>query len=101
MRADVSRFVASGRWNLLYSPESKAEVARIRDEVRCEFAVRLAEAGFPRRLYLRWLMRRVVRREVDRLAPPGALYVGTRAFGRCAGSEFAPVDKGINPTTKR
>ena len=52
-----------------------ANEGRIVEKVRRRYAPRLASAGFFRRLYLHFLMRREVRRELERVAPKGGLYL--------------------------
>lgn len=64
-----SRFVAWGR-----SQAIAAHEASIREAVRTSYAQQLASAGLFRRLYLHFLMRQEVRRELDRVAPPDGLY---------------------------
>lgn len=69
------RIVAHGREQLMKSKEFQA----LRDEViaaaRARYAEPLASAGIFQRLVLQFRMRREIARELDKLAPPDALYL--------------------------
>lgn len=49
------------------APQLQAEIAAV-------FAPQLAAASWPRRLWLRWQMRRELAVQLERLAPADALY---------------------------
>lgn len=72
------RIIAEGYKQLTESKEFRA----IRDEViaavRARYAEPLASAGIFQRLVLHLRMRREIKRELDRLAPPDALYLHDR-----------------------
>jgi hypothetical protein len=57
-----------------YSRERDASRNGIEQQVREEYAGRLAGAGFIRRLWIRLAMSREVRHRLDRAAPKDALY---------------------------
>lgn len=62
--------VADGRERVV-----AVELPRIRREVRARYADRRVSSGFWQRLRLRRLIRREIRAELERVAPPSALYV--------------------------
>ena len=69
------RFIANGREQLKKSEEYQAACAEVIAAVRARYAEPLANAGALRRLVLRFRMQREIAREVDKLAPRGALYL--------------------------
>lgn len=74
-----TRFLADGASRI-----RKANRARIEAEVRLAHADQLDRARWWRRLSLRWHMRREIRRRLDEIAPPSALYANS---GRSSASE--------------
>lgn len=73
-REDAHRVVSGGRRALRGTPEYEAAVKEARERVREDFAPLMVQASFLRRLSLRvqrWLR---TRREIEALAPSGALY---------------------------
>lgn len=63
------RFLIDGRERLLEGRRRAVEV-----EVRALYAERIAEAGFIERWRIEAAIRSEVRRRLDEMAPPGALY---------------------------
>jgi len=74
------RFIADGRERLMASKEYRAACAEVTAAIRARYAESLASAGVFRRLVLRFRMEREMAREVATLAPPGALYLQSKAF---------------------
>jgi len=62
--------VADGRERVI-----ALELPRIQREVNARYADRWVSAGFWQRLRLRRLIRREIRAELERVAPPNGLYV--------------------------
>ena len=81
---DGSRIVSNGRSELLRSPEYALAVEEVRERVARDFAPLIADAGFIRRQVFRIKRWSRTRREVENLAPRGALYAshGTRSRRR-------------------
>ena len=51
-----------------------ANAEEIRDRARAKYAGQLADSGFLGRLIIRARMRREIRQELAKIAPPDALY---------------------------
>lgn len=69
------KFVAEGREHLIRSPEFQSRLRELHASIRARHATALAEAGFLRRLMLRWSIAMEFRTERRRLEPPWhALY---------------------------
>lgn len=68
--SDQQNIIASGRQGVAQSEAFRRRGAEIEQEVRAGMAMQLAEAGAVRS----WVLRRRIRKELDRLAPPEALY---------------------------
>ena len=68
------RFVVDGHERLTESSEFRAARASVVAAVRARYAEDLAGAGLLRRLVLHLRMRREIAQELDKLAPPDALY---------------------------
>ena len=66
--------VANGRERVLKNNPDKD---RICAEVKKRYADRLARAGFIRRIVLRIKIDREIEKEIDKLAPPDAMYSRT------------------------
>ena len=66
--------VRDGRHRAQESKDYAARCAEVEAEVRRTFAPRIEAATGLRRYWLHWLEYRAIRREIDRLAPRGALY---------------------------
>lgn len=64
-----NRIVANG-----YARAYAAIEPGVRAEVQAEYAERLQNASFFSRVWIRWEMKREIRRRIDRSAPPDALY---------------------------
>ena len=70
-----AHIVADGETRLRRSPEFQARLRELRESIHTRHAADLAEAGFMRRLVLRWRMAADFRRERRKLAPSqGSLY---------------------------
>ncbi len=69
------RLVADGHERLTNSSEFRAARAAIIAAARARYAEPLAGAGILRRLVLHLRMRREIAQELDKLAPPDALYI--------------------------
>jgi len=65
-----SSIVADGRERVI-----AGELAEIKRKVRAKYAQEMAEAGFLRRLRLRWQIRSEIAWELNRIAPRRALYL--------------------------
>lgn len=52
----------------------EALTPQLQTEIAAAYASRLAAANWPRRLWLRWQMRRELAARLERLAPANALY---------------------------
>jgi hypothetical protein len=77
------RFVADGASRLQDSPEFQARLRELRDSIRARHAAELEEAGFFRKLVLRWRMAAEFRRERRKIEPsPGSLYGNKIASGK-------------------
>jgi hypothetical protein len=70
----MNRFVADGRERLLADPETQKQIADATRRVAEKYQGALAEAGFWKRLWLRWRMYREINREVEKIAPSRGLY---------------------------
>jgi hypothetical protein len=70
-------FVADGHERLTKSSEFRAARAEVLAAVRARYAEQLAGAGILRRLAIHLRMRREIAQELDKLAPPDALYFRT------------------------
>jgi hypothetical protein len=70
---DRSRIVADGRWRILEG-SAREEAARLRARLTRRTAPLSQGASLLGRLVIRFRISRFVRRHLDRLAPPGALY---------------------------
>jgi hypothetical protein len=64
-----SRFVADGEWRLRRSPEFRVRLRELRKTVRARHAKDLLQAGFFRRLVLRWRIAAEYRRERRKIVP--------------------------------
>jgi hypothetical protein len=71
----MTRIVASGRDNILRSEGYAKRVVEIRREVQQRHAAELAGVSWWKRFMLRAKIEREIRREVENLAPPHALYI--------------------------
>ncbi len=69
------RFVNDGYERLTKSKEFQAARAAVIASVRARYAEDLAGAGILRRLALHLRMRREIAQELEKLAPPDALYL--------------------------
>ena len=72
------RFTADGYDELKKSKEYRAARAEVIAAVRARHAESLASAGILRRLVLRLRMQREIAQELDKLAPPDALYLQSK-----------------------
>lgn len=72
------RFIDDGRERLMATQEYRAARAEAIAAVRARYAAPLASAGFFGRLVLRFRMEREIAREIEKLAPTGALYLQSR-----------------------
>ena len=72
------RFTADGYDELKKSKEYRAARDEVIASVRARYAEPLASAGVLRRLVLRLRMQREIALELDKLAPPDALYLQSR-----------------------
>ena len=72
------RIVVHGREELMKSKEYRAARDEVIAAARARYAESLASAGFFRRLVLHSRMQREINRELDKLAPPGALYLQSK-----------------------
>ncbi|HEX6861569.1 MAG TPA: hypothetical protein VF414_02075 [Thermoanaerobaculia bacterium] len=70
-------FVADGHERLTKSSEFRAARAEVIAAVRARYAEQLAGAGILLRLAIHLRMRREIAQELDKLAPPAALYFRT------------------------
>ena len=68
------RFVADGYERLTKSREFRAARSAVIASVQARYADQLSVAGIVGRLVLRLRMRREIAQELDKLAPPDALY---------------------------
>ena len=73
-RRDRNRIVADGRWRIL-DGSAREEAARVRARLTRRTAPLWQQASLVGRLVIRFRISRFVRRHLDRLAPPGALYL--------------------------
>lgn len=80
------RFIADGYERLAKSEGYRAAHAEVIAAVRARYAESLASAGAVRRLVLLFRMEREIGRELDKLAPPDALYLQSDQ-GRLPGDE--------------
>jgi hypothetical protein len=69
------RFTADGYDELKKSKEYRAARDEVIAAVRARYTESLASAGILRRLVLRLRMQREIAQELDKLAPPDALYL--------------------------
>lgn len=69
------RFIADGHERLMATQEYRTARAEVIAAVRARYAAPLASAGILGRLVLRFRMQREIAREVEKLAPPDALYL--------------------------
>ena len=70
-----SHIVADGEFRLRQSKEFQARLRELRESIRARHAADLAEAGFFRRLFLRWRIAMELRRERRKIEPsPQSLY---------------------------
>ena len=76
------RFLADGRERLMKSEGYRTACAEVIAAVRARYSEDLASAGVFRRLVLRLRMEREMAREVDKLAPRGALYLQSKPLAR-------------------
>lgn len=76
------RFIAGGRSNI-----ARENLERIEREVNERHAAALAAAGPPRRLWIKWRIRREIREELDKIAPSGGLYARTGVSEEVASGE--------------
>jgi hypothetical protein len=72
------RFTAHGYEELKKSKEYRAARSEVIAAVQARHAESLASAGILRRLVLRLRMQREIAQELDKLAPPDALYLHNR-----------------------
>ena len=72
------RIVAHGREELMKSEGYRVARDEVIAAVRARYAEPLARAGFFRRLALHLRMQREIARELDKLAPPDALYLQSK-----------------------
>ena len=72
------RFTADGYDELKKSEGYRAARDEVIASVRARYARSLANAGVLRRLVLRLRMQREIAQELDKLAPPDALYLHNR-----------------------
>lgn len=69
------RFIYTGEQQLRRSPEFKAALQELRESIQERHAAEFAEAGFIRRLVLRWRITAEFRRERRMIEPSsGSLY---------------------------
>ena len=74
-RSMESNIVADGESRLLQTPEHQARLRKLRESVHAKYAGKLSEAGFLRRLILRWQIAVEFRRERRKIEPsPYSLY---------------------------
>src|SRR6266480_6667430 len=71
----TDQIVADGPERILSDPTYKATAQRLRYRMYRRCRPLLANASLIGKLFLRLRIRRFVRRRLERLAPPGALYV--------------------------
>lgn len=71
----TNEFVYGGRKSLLVL--SRKNVAQIRKAINDKYAVEIANAHFFRRVLLEISIRREIKQEIQKLAPPNALYIKT------------------------
>jgi hypothetical protein len=65
----MPRFVADGNERLRQSPEFQARLRQLQETVRARHAAEFAEAGFLRRIVLRWRIAAEFRAERRKIAP--------------------------------
>ena len=73
-----NKIIADGHTRLLHDKAIQKEIARIREDVAAKYSEELSRAGFFGRFIVRHRMRREMREEIDKLAPPDALYLERR-----------------------
>ena len=76
-RQDRSHIVADGRWRILEG-SGRDEAARMRARFTRRATPLLERASLLGRIIIRFRINRFVRRHLDRLAPPEALYASRR-----------------------
>jgi len=69
---DIEGFVEDGQNRLLKA--SKEKIAEIEKRIRARYAEALATAGFMDRMKIEAAIRRELKAEVEKIAPPDALY---------------------------
>jgi len=69
--SSTNGIVTKGRSNAL---KNNPEKERICAEIKKRYADHLARAGFFRKIILRYRMSREIKKEIEKLAPPDALY---------------------------
>lgn len=72
------RIIAHGREQLTSSRQYRAARGEVIAAVEARYAEPLASAGFFRRLVLHVRMRHEIAQELDKLAPPDALYLQSK-----------------------
>jgi hypothetical protein len=65
----TTRFVPNGLARFQASESFQAQCREIRAQVRLQFCAQLANAGFFRRLFIRWQMHRAFQRAVAEITP--------------------------------
>lgn len=76
------RFIADGEWRLRRNPEFQARLRGVRERVKARHTAELANAGFFRRMVLRWRIAAEIRRERRKIEPsPESLYSNPNAGG--------------------
>src|SRR5947207_92088 len=74
-RIHADQIVADGPERIMSGPTYKATAQRVRYRMNRRCWRILADASFIGKLFIRFRIRRFVWRRLERLAPPGALYV--------------------------
>ena len=73
------RIVAGGKSRLLQTPEFQARLRELRESVHARYAVKLSEAGFLRRLILRWQIAVEFRRQRRKIEPSPSSHYSTHS----------------------
>src|SRR5437868_8859259 len=92
----TDQIVADGPERIMSGPTYKATAQRVRYRMNRRCLPLLTNASFIGKLFIRLRIRRFVRRHLERLAPPGALY-----FSEALSPVTPTPNQSLQPTAGR
>lgn len=70
----ADKFWTEGPGRLQNAPETKRKIDRLEREIKFRYKPELAQANFIGKIFVRLKIRREIKKEIDKIIPPNALW---------------------------